>query len=348
MEKWKTELVPADEANIARAAALLRQGEVVGFPTETVYGLAGDALNPEAVEKIFRAKGRPQDNPLIVHIASMEMLPGLVENPPELAFKLAEAFWPGPMTMVLPKSARIPDVTSAGLSTVGIRFPSNPVAQALIRESGLPIAAPSGNLSGRPSPTAAQHMMEDMDGRIPMILDGGPCAVGVESTVIGVGEDRVRLFRPGGITVEMLEEICPVEIDPGVLHVVEAGRKVASPGMKYRHYAPKADVKIVEGSFDAFRAFIGRQKGEGVFAIVFDGEENALPVHALPFGAEDDPAAQAHLLFDLLRECDERGAKEVYVRSPRTTGIGLAVYNRLLRAAAFQIVHLDESGVAAQ
>ena len=262
--------------------------------------------------------------------------------------RTAEAFWPGPMTMVLPKSARIPNVTSAGLSTVGIRFPSNPVAQALIRESGLPIAAPSGNLSGRPSPTAAQHMMEDMDGRIPMILDGGPCAVGVESTVIGVGEDRVRLFRPGGITVEMLEEICPVEIDPGVLHIVEEGRKVASPGMKYRHYAPKAAVKIVEGSFDAFRAFIGRQAGEGVFAIVFDGEENALPVHALPFGAEDDPAAQAHLLFDLLRECDERGAKEVYVRSPRTTGIGLAVYNRLLRAAAFQIVHLDESGVAAQ
>ena len=214
MEKWKTELVPADEASIARAAALLRQGEVVGFPTETVYGLAGDALNPEAVEKIFFAKGRPQDNPLIVHIASMEMLPDLVENPPELAFKLAEAFWPGPMTMVLPKSARIPNVTSAGLSTVGIRFPSNPVAQALIRESGLPIAAPSGNLSGRPSPTAAQHMMEDMDGRIPMILDGGPCAVGVRRA----GERAARAFCAAGGGGEDADRGLPrgIPSEPGV------------------------------------------------------------------------------------------------------------------------------------
>lgn len=345
MEKWKTELAPADEQNLARAAELLQKGEVVGFPTETVYGLAGNALNPEAVEKIFLAKGRPQDNPLIVHIASMDMLPVLTSNPPELAFKLAKAFWPGPMTMVLPKSDLIPDVVSAGLSTVGIRFPSSKVAQALIQKSALPLAAPSGNLSGRPSPTTAAHMMEDMDGRIPMILDGGPCSVGVESTVIGVGTDRVRLFRPGGITVEMLEEVCPVEIDPGVLHAVEAGRKVASPGMKYRHYAPKADVQIVEGSFSAFQTFMEEQKGEGVYAIVFNGEENSLPVPALAFGAEDDPAAQARLLFDLLRECDELGAKRVFVRSPRVTGIGLAVYNRLLRAAAFQIVHLNESGV---
>ena len=344
MEKWKTELRPADAGSIARAAELLRQGEVVGFPTETVYGLAGNALDPRAVAKIFTAKGRPQDNPLIVHIASMEMLPALVKDPPELAYKLAEAFWPGPLTMVLPKSALIPDETSAGLPTAGIRFPVNPVAQALIRESGLPLAAPSGNLSGRPSPTTARHMMEDMDGRIPMVLDGGPCAVGVESTVVGVMRDRVRLYRPGGVTVEMLEQVCPVEVDPGVLHAVDAGRKVASPGMKYRHYAPKADVQIVEGDFDAFRAFLEKKKGDGVFAVVFNGEEGGLPVPALPFGAEDDPAAQARLLFDLLRECDERGAKEVYVRSPRTSGIGLAVYNRLLRAAAFQIVHLEGKG----
>lgn len=342
MEKWKTQVLPPDTESIRLAAELLQQGEVVGFHTETVYGLGANAFNVEAVGKIFAAKGRPQDNPLIVHIASMETLPELVRNVPELAYRLAKKFWPGPLTMILQKSDRIPDAVSAGLSTVGIRFPSSPVAQQLIKAAGLPIAAPSGNLSGRPSPTTAAHMLQDMDTRIPMIIDGGECTVGLESTVIAVKEDRVRLLRPGGITVEMMEEICPVEIDDGVLHTVAADAKVASPGMKYRHYAPNAEVTIVEGSLPAFRAFMQRQKDEGVYAIVFSGEEQNMPIPTLSFGLEDHPDAQAHRLFDLLRQCDERRAKKVYVRSPDPYGIGLAVYNRLLRAAAFHIIKLKE------
>lgn len=340
MEKWKTQVLPPDEENIRLAAELLQQGEVVGFHTETVYGLGANAFNVNAVAKIFAAKKRPPDNPLIVHIVSMDMLPELTENIPELAYRLAEKFWPGPLTMILPKSNRIPDIVTTGLPTVGIRFPSSPVAQKLIKASGLPIAAPSGNLSGHPSPTTAQHMLHDMDTRIPMIVDGGECVVGLESTVILVKEASVRLLRPGGVTVEMLEEICPVEIDDGVLHSVAENAKVASPGMKYRHYAPIAEVAIVEGTHDAFRAYMQQQQDDKVYAIVFSGEENDLPVPALSFGSEDHPEAQAHLLFDLLRKCDELGAKKVFVRSPDKHGIGLAVYNRLLRAAAFHIIKL--------
>lgn len=342
MEKWKTQVLPPDEANIRLAAELLNQGEVVGFPTETVYGLAANAFDPQAVAKIFAAKGRPQDNPLIVHIASMEMLPPLVKDPPALAFQLAEKFWPGPMTMILPRSERLGDEVSAGLPTVGIRYPSSPTAQKMILASQLPLAAPSGNLSGHPSPTTAAHMLHDMDTRIPLIIDGGECQVGLESTVIQVMEDRVRLLRPGGITVEMLEEICPVEIDQGVLHAVDANAKVASPGMKYRHYAPIAEVTIVEGELPAFQKYMESVKGDGVYAMVFDGEEDGLCVPTLPFGQSGQPETQAHRLFDLLRQCDDLGAKKVFVRSPDRHGIGLAVYNRLLRAAAFRIVKLDD------
>ncbi len=341
MEKWKTQVLPPDEENIRLAAELLNQGEVVGFPTETVYGLAASAYNPEAVAKIFAAKGRPQDNPLIVHIASMDMLPPLVKNPPALTFKLAEKFWPGPMTMILPRSERIGDEVSASLPTVGIRYPSSPTAQKMILASRLPLAAPSGNLSGHPSPTTAAHMLHDMDTRIPLIIDGGECQVGLESTVIQVKEDRVRLLRPGGITVEMLEEICPVEIDQGVLHAVDANAKVASPGMKYRHYAPIAEVTIVESPLPAFKKYMESVAGDGVYAMVFDGEEEGMCVPTLPFGQSGHPETQAHTLFDLLRKCDDLGAKKVYVRSPDRHGIGLAVYNRLLRAAAFRIVKLD-------
>lgn len=342
MEKWKTQVLPPDEANIRLAAELLNQGEVVGFPTETVYGLAANAFDPQAVAKIFAAKGRPQDNPLIVHIASMEMLPPLVKDPPVLAFQLAEKFWPGPMTMILPRSERLGDEVSAGLPTVGIRYPSSPTAQKMILASQLPLAAPSGNLSGHPSPTTAAHMLHDMDTRIPLIIDGGECQVGLESTVIQVKEDRVRLLRPGGITVEMLEEVCPVEIDQGVLHAVDANAKVASPGMKYRHYAPIAEVTIVEGELAAFKKYLEAFKGDGVYAMVFDGEEDGLCVPTLPFGQSGQPQTQAHRLFDLLRQCDDLGAKKVFVRSPDRHGIGLAVYNRLLRAAAFRIVKLDD------
>lgn len=341
MEKWKTQLLPGEPDFIRLAAELLQQGEVVGFHTETVYGLGANALDPEAVMKIFAAKGRPADNPLIVHITSMNMLDGLVRDVPQLAYRLAERFWPGPMTMILPKDEAVSDAVTAGLDTVGIRYPASPLAQALISAAGVPVAAPSGNRSGSPSPTTAEHMLADMDGRIPMILDGGECKVGLESTVILVKSDRVRLLRPGGVTVEMLEEICPVEIDKGVLNEIDSGEKVASPGMKYKHYAPSAEVSIVEGSLDSYIAFLRKQADDDTYAVVFAGEEDKMPVKALSFGHQDKPDEQAHLLFDLLRQCDELGAKKVYVRSPDRHGIGLAVYNRLIRAAAFRIIDAD-------
>ena len=247
-KQFETALLPADDAGIEKAVSLLRQGELVGIPTETVYGLAANAWNPEAAKKIYAAKGRPSDNPLIVHIADLEMLKSLARVRPQLAYTLADAFWPGPLTMIFPKAKEVPDATTGGLDTIAVRMPSHPVAARLIRESGLPLAAPSANLSGLPSPTKAEHVFQDMNGRIPLILDGGECSVGVESTVIAVHEDGVRLLRPGGITVEMLSKYCAVTVDDGVLHQLKNGEKALSPGMKYKHYSPKANVIILDGS----------------------------------------------------------------------------------------------------
>ncbi|MBC8560261.1 threonylcarbamoyl-AMP synthase [Clostridiaceae bacterium NSJ-33] len=341
----ETQLLPASPESIARAAALLKEGSLIGLPTETVYGLAADALNPAAVRKIFAAKGRPQDNPLIVHICDLSMMETLTSNPPELTYELAKAFWPGPMTMVLPKATCLSDEVTAGLPTVGIRFPAHPAAQAIIRESGLPLAAPSANLSGSPSPTRASHVYDDLQGKIPLIIDGGACAVGLESTVIAVMEDRIRLLRPGGITAEQLRAYAPVEIDDGVLHQLDEGTKAASPGMKYKHYSPKAKVIIVDAPLPDFASFVNARRENGVYAMVFDGEEALLQVPTLSFGVQDDQPSQAKVLFDSLRRCDELGAKTVYVRAPQKDGIGLAVYNRLLRAAGFTVVGKDGNPV---
>ncbi len=337
---YETKLLKPDEAGVALAVSLLRAGELVGMPTETVYGLAADALNPQAAAKIYAAKGRPSDNPLIVHIADLAMLEPLTTYRPKLAYTLAEAFWPGPLTMIFPKADRVPSATTGGMDTVAVRMPSHPVAAKLIRESGLPLAAPSANLSGLPSPTRAEHVYQDMQGRIPLILDGGECAVGVESTVISVGEDSVRLLRPGGITVEMLSRYCRVEVDDGVLHKLAEGQKALSPGMKYKHYSPKANVIILDGDADAFAEYVNAHGGEGVWAMAFEGEEGALSVPTLPFGKRGDGLSQARVLFDQLRECDEKGASTVYVPMPEKDGVGLAVYNRLLRAAGFQVIGL--------
>lgn len=339
-ETYETKLLPPDEAGIALAAFLLQAGELVGIPTETVYGLAADALNPKAAEKIYAAKGRPSDNPLIVHIAELSMLEPLTAYRPKLAYTLAEAFWPGPLTMIFKKAEQVPDATTGGMDTVAVRMPSHPVAARLIRESGLPLAAPSANLSGLPSPTRAEHVYQDMKGRIPLILDGGECAVGVESTVISVGEDSVRLLRPGGITVEMLSGYCRVEVDDGVLHKLAEGQKALSPGMKYKHYSPKANVIILDGDAGAFASYVNAHSGEGVWAMTFEGEEGMLSVPTLPFGRRGDGLSQARALFDRLRECDEKGAATVYVPMPEKDGVGLAVYNRLLRAAGFQVIEL--------
>ncbi len=329
------------QEDLRTAAGIIRRGGLVGMPTETVYGLAANALNGAAVAGIFKAKGRPMDNPLIVHICELSQWDELVDTIPDNARKLAQAYWPGPMTIILPKSKIIPDEVSAGMPTVGVRFPSHPVAQALIRESGCPLAAPSGNLSGKPSPTTAACMAEDMDGRIDAILDGGPCRVGVESTVVTLATNPPRLLRPGGITLEQLESVLgPVEVDPAVTHPLAEGVKVASPGMKYKHYAPKAHVIMVKGPFDAYCALVNQQQESGVAALCFDGEESFLHVPCVPYGTREDAASQAHEIFEALRQLDEIGAKIVYARAPSPTGVGLAVYNRLIRAAGFDVMEV--------
>lgn len=347
----KTEVLPAfageHELNteaIEKAGELLRAGEVVAIPTETVYGLAANAYDGNAVSKIFKAKGRPQDNPLIVHIAQVETLSDLVAEVPKAAKKLAAAFWPGPLTMILPKSEKIPDAVSAGLPTVAVRMPSHPVAHAVIEAAGVPLAAPSANLSGSPSPTNAKYVLEDMHDRIPLILDGGSSAVGVESTVITLATARPRVLRPGGITVEQLRALLgEVDVDDAVLHKLAEGVRAASPGMKYKHYAPRADITIVKGSFAEFRRFV-ETKEKDAFVLCFASEEKYFP-HAVTYGREDDGLSQANRLFDALRELDEQGANTVYARCPALSGVGLAVYNRLIRAAGFKIVEANNDNI---
>ena len=341
--EMKTEILPAsDEKSIEKAAALLQNGELVALPTETVYGIAADARNGEAVKKIFVAKGRPQDNPLIVHVTGPEMLPGLVSEVPERAQLLMAAFCPGPLTIIMPRGPEVAAECCAGLDTVGIRMPSHPVARAVIEKSGCAFAAPSANLSGKPSPTNAQDVFTDMDGRLPLILDGGECDVGVESTVVSVVGEKPTLFRPGHITLEDLERALgeEVEVSKAILEKLPEGAVVRSPGMKYKHYAPKAHVTILRGDFDAYCKYVCDHAGPGVWALCFDGEGEQLPVPFISYGAKEDDAAQARELFSALRRLDEKGAETVYARCPHVGGVGLAVYNRLVRAAAFEVVEL--------
>ena len=330
----KTRLLHEDD--LALAAELIRQGEPVGMPTETVYGLACDAGNPDAVRRVFAAKGRPADNPLIVHIADIADWAPLVTEIPPLAARLAERFWPGPLTIILPRSERIPSVTAGGLDSVGVRFPAHPVAQALIKASGVPIAAPSGNRSGSPSPTTSAHMLADMDGRIPAILEGGSCLCGVESTVISLDDaETVRVLRPGFVTPEQLGTVAGrVIVDDAVLAQVKEGTVVRSPGMKYRHYAPKAKVTLVQGE--------EHHNAENVLALVFDADVAACSLHGIPCRAYgDSDEARAAAFFAALRDADAAGVRHLYVRAPRTDGVGLAVYNRLIRAAGYDIVHAE-------
>jgi L-threonylcarbamoyladenylate synthase len=331
----------AEPGAVEEAARIIRNGGLVGMPTETVYGLAANALDAKAVAKIFEAKGRPQDNPLIVHISSFEQIRPLVKSVPESAEKLAKAYWPGPMTMVLEKSDLIPGIVSAGLSTVGIRFPSHPAAQALITAAGVPIAAPSANRSGLPSTTTAEHVMRDMDGRIDAVLDGGTCGVGVESTIVTLASDPPRLLRPGGITLEQLRAVLGrVDVDNAVLNPLPKGAKPLSPGMKYKHYSPKANIIILEGSEKTFAQFVNSHKAPGVAALCYTGEEKLVEVPAVCYGGETDYEAQARDLFEALRRLDDIGAKTVYARCPEPKGVGLAVYNRLMRAAGFEVMKL--------
>ena len=340
--KVKTEILPAEGEAIAKAADLLRRGELVALPTETVYGIAADARNGAAVAKIFVAKGRPQDNPLIVHVTGPEMLPGLVSEVPERAQLLMAAFCPGPLTIIMPRGPEVAAECCAGLDTVGIRMPSHPVARAVIAQSGCAFAAPSANLSGKPSPTNAQDVFTDMDGRLPLILDGGESNVGVESTVVAVTGEHPLLLRPGYVTKEQMEAVLGEEVlvSPAILEKLKDGEVARSPGMKYKHYAPKAQVTILRGDFDKYRAFVDANKADGVWALCFDGEGAQLGVPFIEYGKNHDGVTQAHHLFTALRDLDKHGAQVVYARCPEQDGVSMAVYNRLIRAAAFRVVDL--------
>ena len=337
-----TQVLPVNDKSIALAAELLQKGELVALPTETVYGIAADARNGEAVKKIFEAKGRPQDNPLIVHIYGMEMLKGIVSEVPDRAYKLAKAFWPGPLTMVMPRGGEVSDVTCAGLDTVGVRMPSHPVVQAVIKASGVAFAAPSANLSGKPSPTNAQDTLVDMDGRLPLILDGGESAVGVESTVVAVTGEHPMLLRPGYVTKEQMEEVLGEEVlvSPAILEKLKDGEVARSPGMKYKHYAPKADVTLLDGTFEQFKAYVDAHAEQDPSCLCFTGEAEKLGVPCVEYGREGDGADQAKHIFRCLRALDEQGDAVVYARCPQKDGLSMAVYNRLIRAAAFRVIKL--------
>lgn len=339
----RTIVQKAEGGAIGQAARLLLAGEVVGIPTETVYGLAANALSETAVRKIFAAKGRPQDNPLISHIASLEMLPMVVRDVPDGAYRLAEAFWPGPLTIILPRARQLAEAVCAGLDTASVRMPSHPAARAVIEAAGVPLAAPSANRSGSPSPTTAADVFADMDGRIPLILDGGACSVGVESTVISLAGKEPVLLRPGYITAEQLEQALgrPVALSHAVLHPLRQGEAAASPGMKYKHYAPKAEVILVKGAFAAYKAYIAAHRAAGAYALCFSGEEEALDCPCVTYGRADSPEEQARELFSALRKLDARGAQIAYAHCPAQQGVAMAVYNRLLRAAAFRVVEVS-------
>jgi L-threonylcarbamoyladenylate synthase len=328
-----------DKNGIKTACEILKKGGIVAVPTETVYGLAANCYDEAAVKKIFEAKGRPQDNPLIVHICDMEMLKDIAREIPEIALKCAQKFWPGPFTMILPKTEKIGDCISPNLDTVAIRLPDNKITAEIIRQSGLPLAAPSANRSGSPSPTTPEHVWADLEGRIDAVVYSDECSVGVESTVVTFCEQPPRLLRPGGITPEQLKEIIPdIQLDKAVLSEPEKGVQVASPGMKYKHYAPKTESFLVEGESDAFAEFVNAKCDSA--AICFKEDLEKIKIPTLCYGEAKSEETLAHSVFAALRKVDEMGAKEVYIHAPTKTGIGLAVYNRLLRASGFKVITL--------
>lgn len=326
------------ENSINKAAEILKNGGIVAMPTETVYGLAASAYDNDAITKIFTAKGRPQDNPLIVHISNMQMLSEVAENIPPEVISLTEEFWPGPLTLVLKKGPKICNNVSAGLNTVAVRMPNNEIALELINKSGLPLAAPSANLSGRPSPTKAEHVIADLKGKIDAVLMSDDCAVGVESTVVSLCTNPPRLLRPGAVTKEQLEAFLPnLVVDNAVLNELKAGEKVASPGMKYKHYAPKTEVILVEGSGQDFANYVNGKTD--CIAVCFL-EDSGIVIEKTVYGSTKNEATLAKNLFECLRQLDNKGYQKAYVHAPTKSGIGLAVYNRLIRAAAFKVVKL--------
>ncbi len=333
-------LYPSSKEDLLCAAQLILQGKLVAFPTETVYGLGGNALMPDAAQKIYTAKGRPQDNPLIIHLASYwDAEKYCVINP--VYYRLAQAFMPGPITVVLPKKPCIPDSVTGGLSTVAIRVPAHPVANALISAAGVPIAAPSANASGKPSPTKAEHVIADLDGKIDAVLMGDACEIGVESTIVLIDtNEQLTLLRPGAITYEMLCDVmsCEVKIDNAIFKKTDA--RPLAPGMKYRHYAPHMPVTVISADDSAFYDFVNAQNGCAVLCY-----EQDLPFvsakHVVSLGDADSPQEQAYRLFDCLRILDTyQDIDRVYARMPRKEQVGLAVWNRLAKASGFDFLEL--------
>ncbi|MBQ9959909.1 MAG: threonylcarbamoyl-AMP synthase [Oscillospiraceae bacterium] len=340
-----TQVIRVTEENIAeaaqKAAALLNDGQLVAIPTETVYGLAAAIGWDEALRQVFAVKGRPQDNPVIVHISSLDMLRVVASEVPQSALTLADAFWPGPLTMILPKSELVSSVITCGMDTVAVRFPAHPVARAVIEAAGVPIAAPSANLSGKPSPTTALHCEQDLSGKVPLILDGGACDVGVESTVISLAGEVPTILRPGIISLEQIRQLLPDAVmSEAVSRVVSDEEQAESPGMKYKHYSPDCDVTIIKGTLEQFAAYTAKEAGPDDYCMCFDGEEEALSLPCVPYGSKADARSQAHNLFAALRHLDYVGAKRVFVRAPEEEGEALAVANRLIRAAGFKVVEL--------
>ncbi len=325
--------------DLSPCGELIRKGELVCFPTETVYGLGANALDEDAVAKIFQVKNRPADNPLIVHISDPFDLKEIVSEIPSEVYELTDRFWPGPLTIVLPRKAIIPTIVSAGLETVAVRCPDHPVALALIHTAGVPIVAPSANLSGRPSPTCLDHCEEDLTGKIAAIIDGGSCNIGVESTVLlPLGNRKLKILRPGGITPQDLSEAgFEVQLDDAILAPVKEGQKVSSPGMLHKHYAPKAPMTIVTGAPKEVCAAIKNKQGPHVWVLAFEEYLKEFE-QALSFGSEKDPLSQSQALFEALRHFDALPCHQIYAMYPPEDGIGLAVRNRLLRAASFQII----------
>ena len=335
------------EDKISAAAKILREGGLVAIPTETVYGLGANGVDPNAVNRIFEAKGRPQDNPLILHVTGAQWLPRYCRDIPPIAYVLARKFWPGPLTMILKRSPVVPDETTAGLDTVAVRCPNHPVTLSIIREAGIPIAAPSANTSGRPSCTTAQDVLEDMDGKIEGVVDGGACTVGVESTILDLTCEPPRLLRPGGLPLEDLERLIGhIDVDKAGTGKLEEGEKPKAPGMKYRHYAPKAPVTVVTGSPEASAAEITRRVSPTSGVICFDEYVHMFPeqeVHAL--GPAADKLTQAQRVFDALRTFDGSAVTEVYAQCPDNRGLGLAIGNRLKKAAGFHIIEADSQRI---
>ena len=334
------------QQKLQQAAQILKRGGLLGIPTETVYGLGANGLNEEAVANIFKAKGRPQDNPLILHIPDVGWLDRYCRNIPASAYALANAFWPGPLTMILERKPIVPDVVTAGLDTVGMRCPDHALCRKIIAAADVPVAAPSGNTSGRPSPTTAQHMLEDMDGKIDAIMEGGACNVGVESTIIDLTCRPPRLLRPGGVTLEQLEDVLgEVELDPAITRLMGAGEQPRAPGMKYRHYAPKAPVTVVAGDPERSAAYIASHAGEGAGVLCF---AEYIPLFAkapgtmlvMDLGPAADQEEQARHIFDALRHFDHTAVPAIWAQCPDATGIGLAVANRLNKAAGFHIIQV--------